>query len=93
MGDAVPSPNAPGARDLEVVLAFDPLAGLADLDPHLAALRARASAVGTAFDHHAVRNELQAATFRLRTSSRVRLLVGQGGAIAIEVSPAISSQS
>jgi 4-amino-4-deoxychorismate lyase/para-aminobenzoate synthetase/4-amino-4-deoxychorismate lyase len=32
-----------------------------------------------------VRNELQAATFRLRDHSRVRLMVSRGGAVAIEV--------
>src|SRR3546814_6041609 len=37
------------------------------------------------FRSHDVRNELQAATFRLRERSRLRLLVSRRGSIAIEV--------
>jgi hypothetical protein len=93
MGDAMTPHDASSARDLEIALAFDPLTGLADLDPQLAELRAQADAVGISFDRHSVRNELQAATFRLRAPARVRLLIGRAGAIAIEISPATSSQS
>ena len=82
--DAMNSP--PGAPDLEAAMAFDPLTGIADLDLHLAAMKNAATAAGTPFDRHAVRNELQAATFRLRVGSRVRLLLGPSGALAIEVS-------
>jgi 4-amino-4-deoxychorismate lyase/para-aminobenzoate synthetase/4-amino-4-deoxychorismate lyase len=66
-------------------MAFDPHEGLRLLDRHLARLKASADALGFSFDRHAVRNELQAATFRLRGASRVRLLVSRGGAVAIEV--------
>lgn len=76
----------PRKADLEAAMAFDPLTGIADLDAHLAAMKTAATAAGTPFDRHAVRNELQAATFRLREARRVRLLVGPTGALAIEVS-------
>ena len=51
-------------------------------------MKASADAFGFAFDRHAARNELQAATFRLRDTAKVRLLVARSGAIAIEVAPA-----
>ena len=71
--------------DLIETMAFDPQAGLQRLDLHLARLRASADALGFAFDRHATRNELQAATFRLRTPRRIRLLLARSGAIAIQV--------
>lgn len=88
MADAMDEAPSPSHRpiDLEVTLAFDPLDGLAELEVHLLALRDAARAAGTPFDRHAVRNELQAATFRLRDPCRVRLLLGAGGATAIEIS-------
>ena len=86
-------PAAAAPHDLEITLAFDPLAGLADLEQQLRALRTRADAIGLSFDRHGVRNELQAATFRLRSPAEVRLLIGRGGGVAIEVSPGGSSQS
>jgi 4-amino-4-deoxychorismate lyase/para-aminobenzoate synthetase/4-amino-4-deoxychorismate lyase len=76
---------ADGRFDLLETMAFDPHEGLRLLDLHLARLKASADALGFSFDRHAVRNELQAATFRLRAPSRVRLLVSRGGAVAIEV--------
>ena len=74
------------ASDLFETMAFDPEEGLALLDRHLARLRASAEAFGYPFDRHATRNELQAATFRLRDARRIRLLLSSTGAIAIEVS-------
>ena len=71
--------------DLIETMAFDPQIGIARLDLHLRRLTASAAAFGFALDRHAVRNELQAATFRLRTARRVRLVLSPGGAIAIEV--------
>jgi para-aminobenzoate synthetase / 4-amino-4-deoxychorismate lyase len=73
--------------DLVETMRFDPEEGLLRLDGHLARLKASAEALGVPFDRHAARNELQAATFRLRAPARVRLLVGAGGAIAVEVAP------
>ena len=74
--------------DLVTEMAFDPLAGLIDLEQHLERLKDDAGARGYPFDRHGVRNELQAATFRLRDARRVRLLVSPSGALAIEIAPA-----
>lgn len=76
---------ADGRYDLLETMAFDPLEGIRLLELHLARLKASADALGFAFDRHGVRNELQAATFRLRDHSRVRLMVSRSGAVAIEV--------
>lgn len=73
--------------DLIETMAFDPHEGLARLDAHLARLSASARLFGFAFDRHAARNELQAATFRLKAPARVRLLLAPGGSIAIETAP------
>ena len=73
--------------DLIETIAFDPLEGLLLVDRHLARMKASAAAFGFDFDRHAARNELQAATFRLRERARVRLLLAPSGAIAIEVTP------
>ncbi len=71
--------------DLIETMRFDPEYGLIRLDAHLARLKASASQFGFAFDRHAVRNDLQAATFRLRAAARVRLLLGRAGHVAVEV--------
>ena len=76
---------ADGRFDLLETMAFDPEEGIRLLDLHLERLKTSATALGFAFDRHAVRNDLQAATFRLRERSRLRLLVSRGGATAIEV--------
>jgi para-aminobenzoate synthetase/4-amino-4-deoxychorismate lyase len=73
--------------DLIETMAFDPDAGILLLERHLARLKTSAAALGFAFDRHATRNDLQAATFRLREPARVRLILGPSGAVAIEVSP------
>jgi para-aminobenzoate synthetase/4-amino-4-deoxychorismate lyase len=79
---------ASGSRfDLIETIAFDPLDGLVRLDRHLARMKASAEQLGFAFNRHAARNELQAATFRLRARSRVRLLASAGGSLSIEVRP------
>jgi para-aminobenzoate synthetase/4-amino-4-deoxychorismate lyase len=79
-----------GQRPLDLIetMAFDPEEGLPLLERHLARMSASAAALGFRFDRHGARNELQAATFRLRAPARVRLLLAQGGGIAIEVAPA-----
>jgi len=66
---------------------FDPRDGIADLERHLGRMKASADALGFAFDRHAARNELQAATFRHRTPKRIRILLSERGAIAIESRP------
>jgi para-aminobenzoate synthetase / 4-amino-4-deoxychorismate lyase len=73
--------------DLIETMAFDPMEGLVRLDAHIARMKASAALFGFAFDRHAARNELQAATFRLREPSRVRLLLAHSGAVAIETAP------
>ncbi len=73
------------AFDLIETMGFDPHDGLTRLDAHLARMKASADAFGFPFDRHAARNELQAATFRLREPSRVRLLASPRGCFAIEV--------
>jgi para-aminobenzoate synthetase/4-amino-4-deoxychorismate lyase len=75
------------AFDLIETMRFDPLEGLAYLERHLLRMKASAAALGFPFDRHTVRNELQAATFRLRNAAKVRLLLGRSGAIAIGASP------
>ncbi|MGN6278286.1 MAG: aminodeoxychorismate synthase component I [Sphingomonas sp.] len=73
--------------DLIETMAFDPDHGIPLLERHLARMKASAIRFGYPFDRHATRNELQAATFRLRDRRRIRLLLGPSGAIAIQVSP------
>lgn len=73
--------------DLIETMGFDPHDGLVRLDAHLARMKESAEALGFSFDRHAARNELQAATFRLREPSRVRLLASRLGNFAIEVRP------
>ncbi|OQW43126.1 MAG: aminobenzoate synthetase [Proteobacteria bacterium SG_bin5] len=73
--------------DLIETMAFDPAHGVPLIERHLARMKASAAALGFAFDRHAARNELQAATFRLGGPSRVRLLLARSGAIAIETAP------
>jgi para-aminobenzoate synthetase/4-amino-4-deoxychorismate lyase len=70
--------------DLIETMRFDPVDGILLLDRHIARLSASAAALGFALDRHAVRNELQAATFRLTAVSRVRLMLARSGRMAIE---------
>jgi len=71
--------------DLLETMAFDPVEGIRLLELHLERMKASAEALDFVFDRHEVRNELQAATFRLREKSRLRLLASRRGSIAIEV--------
>lgn len=86
MDDAAPSPDLP-PPDLIVTMTFDPMAGILDLEEHLSGMKAEAAARAYTFDRHDVRNELQAATFRLRDARTIRLLLSPSGALAIEASP------
>ena len=47
---------------------FDPDEGIAELDRHLARMKASAEALDFRFDRHDARNDLQAATFRARAA-------------------------
>jgi len=71
--------------DLIETIAFDPAEGMPLLEFHLARLTASAKSLEFDFNRHSARNELQAATFRLREKSRVRMLVSRHGGLAIEV--------
>ncbi|MEG3144409.1 aminodeoxychorismate synthase component I [Sphingomonas sp. RT2P30] len=73
--------------DLIETMAFDPEAGIPRLERHLTRMKASADVLGFTFDRHDTRNELQAATFRLRSARRIRLVLSASGAVAIEVSP------
>ncbi len=71
--------------DLIETMRFDPATGIALLERHLARMKESAHQLGFAFDRHAARNALQAATFRLLSPKRVRLLLSKSGHVAIEV--------
>jgi para-aminobenzoate synthetase/4-amino-4-deoxychorismate lyase len=75
--------GAQGFALIETMM-FDPDEGIALLDRHVARMQASAARLGFAFDRHTARNELQAATFRLREARRVRLLLSPSGAFAVE---------
>ena len=83
-GAFVPSPRR---FDLIETMRFEPAGGVMRLDRHLARMSESAAAFGFSFDAHALRNELQAATFRLRAPARIRLLLAPSGAVSIEVGP------
>ena len=73
--------------DLIETMRFDPYDGVERLTLHLERLSASARTFGIPFDRHAVRNELQGATFALNAPSRVRLVLGAEGGISIETGP------
>ncbi|WP_265530645.1 aminodeoxychorismate synthase component I [Sphingomicrobium marinum] len=72
--------------DLIETMRYDPSEGIVSLEPHLERMKASASELGFAFDRHAARNELQAATFSQSHAAKVRLLLSPSGALAISVS-------
>jgi 4-amino-4-deoxychorismate lyase/para-aminobenzoate synthetase/4-amino-4-deoxychorismate lyase len=74
-----------GRFDLIETMAFDPAVGLPMLDLHIARLQASADALDFRFDRHALRNELQAATFGFVEAKRVRVLLARSGEMAVEV--------
>ncbi len=79
--------NPDRSFDLIETMRFDPHDGIFEFERHLARMKRSADALGFAFDRHGARNELQAATFRLREPRKVRLLLSPTGAVAIEVRP------
>ncbi len=78
-----------GQRNFDLIetMAFDPRIGIALLERHLARMKQSAATFGFAFDRHVTRNELQAATFRLREPARIRLMLSKTGNIAVEIAP------
>lgn len=77
----------PRSFDLIETMRFDPEGGIHLLDRHVARIGDSARTFGIPFDRHAVRNELQAATFRISAPRRVRLMLSMSGRIAIEITP------
>jgi para-aminobenzoate synthetase/4-amino-4-deoxychorismate lyase len=75
------------AFDLIETARYDPDDGIIELERHIARIGRSAAAFGFPFSRHDIRNELHAATFRLMTPHRVRLLLSPSGAIAIETRP------
>lgn len=73
------------AFDLLETMAFDPVDGLQRLDRHLARLAQSAEQLGFHFNRHDTRNRLQAATFRVRQPSKVRMRLARSGALAVEI--------
>ena len=73
------------SADLSVTMQFDPEEGIAELEAHLDRLKREADDAGFKFDHHAARNELQAATFGRRHPAMARLVLSPTGAMAIKV--------
>ncbi|MEO5973454.1 MAG: aminotransferase class IV, partial [Sphingomicrobium sp.] len=73
--------------DLIETMRFDPDEGVVELPRHLQRLQRSAAELGFAFDHHAARNELQAATFGKKRPCAARLLLSPSGTMAIEVRP------
>lgn len=78
---------ADGHFELLETMAFDPMEGLILLDLHIARVCRSAEMLGFACDRHVLRNELQAATFRLTDRRRVRVLLSRKGNIAVEIRP------
>jgi para-aminobenzoate synthetase/4-amino-4-deoxychorismate lyase len=72
-----------GQFDLIETMRFEPRDGIAELERHLARMKASAEALDFHFDRHHVRNELQA-SFALGAPRRLRLRLSRSGAIAIE---------
>ncbi len=73
--------------DLIETMRFDPATGVALLERHLSRLKSSAAALDFAFDRHAARNEMQAATFRLDKPRRIRLLLARSGKMSVEITP------
>lgn len=81
-----PDLTAPGF-DLIETMAFDPEAGIALLELHLARMKRSAATLGFRFDRHAARNQIQALCFELDRPAKLRLLASRGGATALETGP------
>jgi len=71
--------------DLIETMRFDPHEGVLELDRHLDRLGSSARALGFAYDRHAARNELQAATFSRKAHGVARLLLSPTGVMAVEL--------
>ena len=81
------SRSAAAAFDLIETMRFDPGAGIARLELHLARMEASAAELGFTFDRDAMRNAVQRLCLHLDRPSRVRAVLARSGARAIEVMP------
>jgi para-aminobenzoate synthetase/4-amino-4-deoxychorismate lyase len=79
--------SEPARFDLIETMRFDPERGIVEVERHLARMKASAEALGFRFDRHGARNELQAASFRLRAPRTIRLMLSPSGALAVETRP------
>ncbi|MEO6152404.1 MAG: aminodeoxychorismate synthase component I [Croceibacterium sp.] len=79
--------GAAGGHGLLETMRFDPEAGIALLELHLARLSASAAELGFAFDRHQARNQIQALCFELEAPAKVRLLLARSGELALEAGP------
>lgn len=73
--------------DLVETMRFDPKAGIAFLELHLARMKRSAAQLGFEFDRHAARNQIQALCFELEEPAKLRLLIARSGATALETGP------
>jgi para-aminobenzoate synthetase/4-amino-4-deoxychorismate lyase len=71
--------------DLIETMRFDPQEGIIELDRHLDRLGSAAADLGFAYDRHAVRNELQAATFARKQPGMARMMLSPTGTMAVEL--------
>ncbi len=74
--------------DLIETMRFEPSDGILRLELHLERMKESARTLDFEFDRHNTRNRLHAATFHLERASKLRLLLGRSGAIAIEIGDA-----
>ncbi len=73
--------------DLIETMLFCPQEGIVELDRHLDRLGEAARALGFRYDRHAIRNELQAATFGRKQPGMARMMLSPTGTMAVEVRP------
>ena len=73
--------------DLIETIRFEPATGILRLDKHLERMKSSAAYFGFEFDWHELHNRLQASIYNLKRLSRIRLMVSQHGAQAIEIWP------
>lgn len=78
--------GATGA-DLIETMRFTPEAGIPLLELHLERMKASATALGFAFDRHAVRNAIQALCFDAERPAKLRLSLARGGAYVLDLAP------
>lgn len=71
--------------DLIETMRFCPQEGIVELDRHLDRLGEAARALGFRYDRHAIRNELQAATFGRKQPGMARMMLSPTGTMAVEV--------